>query len=139
MTLDMHFATGKWYHLACVYDGKTIAMYVDGKKQSEVTTAGGIVDLSWNYMDGFHIGRSEKGRYLDGYISEARLWGKARSAAELQDGVCYVDPTTEGLIAYWRFNGESQENKVLDLTGHGHDAIANSGQIRWIDNQKCPF
>lgn len=138
MTTNMHFNTGQWYHIAIVYDGKDLTLYVNGKKEVSTTTGGGVVDLSWDYMEGFHIGRSERGRYLNGYISEARLWNKALTAAQLQDNVCYVDPTTEGLIAYWRFNGESQDKKVLDLTGHGHDAVA-SRPIKWIDGQKCPF
>ena len=138
MTLDMHFAPGRWYHIAVVYDGMNITLYVDGKAQSSVTTSGGTIDLTWDYMDGFHIGRSERGRYLDGYVSEARVWNVARTSSQLEDGVCYVDPTSEGLVAYWRFNGDSQEGKVPDLTGHGHDAIA-SGTISWVENQKCPF
>lgn len=139
MTLDMHFATGRWYHLACVYNGKTVTMYVDGKVQSSVTTSGGKVDLSWDYMDGFHIGRSERGRYLNGWVSEARVWSIARTAAELEDGVCYVDPTTKGLVAYWNFDGTVQENgSIRDLTGHGHNAIPSSTP-KWVENQKCPF
>lgn len=139
MTLEMHFATGRWYHLACVYDGKTITMYVDGKAQSSVTTSGGKVDLSWDYMDGFHIGRSERGRYLNGWVSEARVWNVARTPAELEDCVCYVDPTTPGLVAYWSFDGTVQEDgSVQDLTGHGHNAVPSSTP-QWIENQKCPF
>lgn len=139
MTLDQRFATGRWYHLAAVYDGKTIIIYVDGKAMSSVNTAGGQVDLSWDYMDGFHIGRSERGRYLDGWVSEARVWNIARTASELQDGVCYVDPISKGLVAYWNFDGTLQDDgSVRDLTGHGHNAIPSSTP-KWIDNQKCPF
>ena len=70
-------------------------------------------------MDGFHIGRSERGRYLNGWVSEARVWNVARTPAELEDCVCYVDPTTPGLVAYWSFDGTVQEDgSVQDLTGH---------------------
>jgi len=139
MTSTAHFATGQWYHIAVVYNGSTVTLYINGKVDTYATTGGGNVSFNDSYMDGFHIGRSERGRYINGYISEARVWKKALSANELQANVCYVDPTSDGLIAYWRFNGTDQDNlTVKDLTGHGHDAIA-SGTIQWVENQKCPF
>lgn len=138
MTTAAHFSTGQWYHIAVVYDGQTLTLYINGKKETYATTSGGIINFNDDYMDGFHIGFSERGRLLDGYISEARVWNKALTPSQLQEGVCYVNPTSDGLVAYWRFNGESQDGKVLDLTGHGHDAVA-SGDINWIDGMKCPF
>jgi hypothetical protein len=139
MTTETHFSTGQWYHLAVVYNGSTSTIYINGKKETYATTSGGTINFNDTYMEGFHIGRSERGRYLDGYISEARVWNKALTPSQLQANVCYVDPTSEGLIAYWRFNGADQDDTTIkDLTGHGHDAISSS-PIRWVENQKCPF
>ena len=74
---------------------------------------------------------------FDGYISECRVWNVARTTAELEDGICYVDPTSEGLISYWRFDGETQEDgTVLDMTGHGHNAKPY-GDITYVDNQNA--
>jgi len=138
MTTETHFSVGQWYHIAVVYNGNTLTLYINGKQETYATTSGGTINFNDTYMDGFHIGRSERGRYLNGYISEARVWNKALTPNQLQENVCYVDPTSEGLVAYWRFNGEAQNGTVLDLTGHGHDAVA-SGTISWIDGMKCPF
>lgn len=138
MTTNAHFSTGRWYHIAVVYDGTTLTLYTNGVKETYATTGGGTVNFNDAYAGGFHFGYSANGRKLDGYISEARIWNRALTSTELQDNVCYVDPTSEGLLAYWRFNGESQDGKVLDLTGHGHDAVA-SGAIRWVDGVRCPF
>jgi hypothetical protein len=138
MTTETHFSTGQWYHIAVVYNGNTLTLYINGKQETYATTSGGVANFNSTYMGGFHIGFSERGRLLNGYISEARLWNKALTPNQLQEGVCYVDPTSAGLLAYWRFNGESQDGKVLDLTGHGHDAVA-SGTINWVDGMKCPF
>ena len=137
-TYDMHFSTGKWYHLALVYDGSNIVMYVDGKSIGSVGATGAVC-LSWDYMDGFHLGRSERGRYLNGYMSEARVWNKALTPGEIQSHVCHVDPSSEGLLAYWRLNGEDVSgNTVKDLTGHGYDLKASSTP-KWVTNQPCPF
>ncbi len=144
--VDKEFETGHWLHFAAVYDGQYLRLYLDGEQIHFVeTNNGGTINLSMAYDghtwdDTFAIGRSAgHQRFFDGYISECRVWNTVRTPAELQDGICYVDPTSEGLVAYWRFNGETQEDgTVLDVTGHGYYAVPY-GTIQWVDNQKCPF
>lgn len=54
--------------------------------------------------------------------------------SQIQDGMDYVDPKSEGLLAYWRFNGETQpDGTIRDETGHGYDATPY-GKISYIDN-----
>ncbi len=139
------FETGQWHHFAAVYDGSWLRVYVDGVQIQGVETQGGTINLSiaynghdWN--DTFSIGRSVGySRMFNGYVSEARVWTVARTVQQLQDGVCYVDPTTPGLLAYWRFNGEVQDDgTILDETGHGYNATPHQ-KTTWVDNQKCPF
>lgn len=139
------FDTGQWHHFAAVYDGSWLRVYLDGVQIQGVETQGGTINLSiaynghdWN--DTFSIGRSVgHQRMFDGLVSEARVWTVARTVQQLQDGVCYVDPTTPGLLAYWRFNGEVQDDgTVLDETGHGYNATIY-GTPEWVSNQKCPF
>lgn len=144
--VEKEFETGHWLHFAAVYDGQYLRVYLDGEQIHFVeTNNGGSINLSMAYdghswEDTFAIGRSAGySRFFDGYISECRVWNVARTPAELEDGICYVDPTTEGLVAYWRFNGETQEDgTVLDVTGHGYNAVPYR-TIEWVDNQKCPF
>jgi hypothetical protein len=63
----------------------------------------------------------------------------ARTLDQIDNGICYVDPKSEGLIAYWRFNGEIQDDgTVLDETGHGYNATP-FGTVTYVDKQKCPF
>lgn len=139
------FDTGEWHHFAAVYDGSWLRVYLDGKQIQGVETKGGTINLSIAYnghdwSDTFSIGRSVgHSRFFNGLVSEARVWTVARSVAELQDGVCYVDPKSNGLLAYWRFNGQLQDDgTVLDETGHGYNATPY-GNITWEGNQKCPF
>ena len=144
--VEKEFETGHWLHFAAVYDGQYLRLYLDGEQIHFVETRnGGTINLSMAYdghtwEDTFAIGRSAGyARFFDGYISECRVWNVARTTAELEDGICYVDPTSEGLISYWRFDGETQEDgTVLDMTGHGHNAKPY-GDITSVDNQKCPF
>ena len=142
---ENEFPTNQWLHFAAVYDGSWLRVYLDGEQIQAVETKGGTINLSMAYDghswdDCFAIGRSAgNARFFDGCVSECRVWNVARSQAELQDGICYVDPSSAGLVAYWRFNGEVQDGGVVrDETGHGYDATI-FGTVQWVDHQKCPF
>lgn len=137
VTSKATFSTAQWIHLAVVYNGATISLYVNGVLDNYTDATGGGVNLTDTYSGGFQIGTSAGSRYLNGAISEARVWSKALTPSELQNNLCYVDPTSPGLIAYWRFNGDITGNDVADLTGHGHTAIANN-TITWISGVRCP-
>lgn len=137
LTSKSHFSTGRWYHVAAVDNGNFITLYVDGEVEGQIKSSDkSAIDLGWDWEGGFAIGNSCGNRIMNGYLSEMRIWQRELSAVELKNNQCYVDPASPGLIAYWRFNG-SEGNTVLDLTGHGYDAIAN-GAINWLENVKCP-
>lgn len=136
LTTPMSFETSKWYHIAAVFDGATISLYVDGDLQASKQATRGNVNL----FDGgpFNFGYSYNGRYLNGAISEARVWTKALTQAEIEGNVCFVDPGSEGLLAYWRFN-EGEGDTAKDFTGHGYDAVRFSGSgSKWVVGVRCP-
>lgn len=152
-TFPTHFPTGKWCHFACVYDGKLISMYLNGELMGDPVKATGEISLVWSYdynspygdnnspfAIGYSVG-SEGGRPLNGRISEFRVWNVARTPSELLNNICYVDPKSKGLVAYWRFCGtdEQEDHSILDQTGHGYNAVAKNGAPSWIPNHKCPY
>lgn len=134
------YTAGRWHQVVCVYDGSSIAIYVDGKLDVKFGAGPGTVNINDDPMGfgGFWFGKSCGGRYLNGAISEARFWTKALTMNEIQDNACYVDPTTEGLLAYWRFNS-IEDGVVRDETGNGFDAVPENSAYTWIENVKCPF
>jgi hypothetical protein len=138
VTSATSFSTGQWYQIAAVYNGSTISLYVNGVLDSYVTASSGTINFTDTYLGGFHIGYSSDGRLLNGYISEARVWNRAVTANELLDNLCYVDPTSKGLLAYWRFNGADANGNVTDLTGHGYTAVAADNNIQWVTGVRCP-
>jgi len=140
VTTKTGFQLDTWYHIASVYNGSTVSIYINGKLDASVAVKGGVVNMNDDYCDGFWIGRSAAyGRYLNGAVSEVRVWNRALSAGELEDNACLVDPKSPGLLAYWRFN-EMQEDGVTvrDETGNGFDAVRNGTTFSWIENIKCP-
>ncbi len=137
VTSASHFNTGVWYHIAVVDNGSTLTLYVNGNVEGTVDSSGkSAINLAWDYMDGFHIGFSERGRMMDGVVSEARVWNRALNVIELENNQCYVDPNSEGLIGYWRLD-ELVEGKFKDLTGNGNDGTP-VGNLDWYEGLKCP-
>ncbi len=148
---------GEWYHVAATYDqvARTVRIFVNGELQSEDTEAGstspapfnlamramadadpeGSSDLLSAYQ--FFIGRSyDENRPLNGEIAEVRVWSKARSQQEIWESMYGVEPTTAGLIGYWKFD-EGTGNVVKDATGNGNDAIAEI-DLEWPDGIEIP-
>lgn len=124
--------TNEWVHIAVTYDSSTGAMivYVNGKKQSEGVKNVGSVNLGQGGTGGFCIGRSYADeRFLAGEISECRIWNIVRTQEEIANNPYYVDPASDGLVAYWKFDDESALS-VKDHTANGNDAVAKN-TLKW--------
>ena len=142
ITSKAHFETGKWYHIAVVADGvkQTCDLYVNGVLDSSTPMGGKGINLGKVYNSKFAIGMSERGRYLDGQVSEARVWGRLLSATELVNGQCSIaDPVKEAqenkLLGYWKLDAD---NRGKDLTGNGFDGYAH-GSVSYTEaNIRCP-
>lgn len=140
----------KWVHLACVYNGETGKkyIYINGELQGETTDSRHTISLANAYgqSDLFYIGQSAADdRLMEGWVCEARVWATARTAAELKNNVCWVDPTSKDLVAYWRFNEAQQQGNywvVTDLAGNGYNAYyfswGDNGVPSFVDGVRCP-
>lgn len=140
----------EWYHVAFTWElaSKQGRIYVNGKLQSEAKIGYGnpTIDLAMRGKDPvanksayqFFIGRSYNDtRPLQGLISEVRVWNVVRTPEEIWESMYDVDPHTEGLQAYWKFN-EGQGNVVKDQTGHGNDAVSNIDLV-WDNTIEIPM
>lgn len=134
-------ATGHWYHVAAVWSADSWDIYIDGQYVTGVKTQGETINLASDNSKGFHLGASySRGRTLNGYLAETRVWTRALSQAEIANNMNYVDPKSEGLLAYWRMNAwepnpNGRGNIVRDLTGHGYDAIGDSSNPTMMDTK----
>ena len=70
-------------------------------------------------------------RWLPGDISEVRVWSVHRTAEQIATNPYEVDPASEGLVAYWKFN-EGAGKAIADHTGHGND-IVGTGDPTWVN------
>ena len=134
INVDRSFTTDTWYHLAVVHDGSEMRVYVDGQLAgSRATTQ--TIDLTNMWAGGFHFGYSANGRLLNGAISEARVWSRALSQGEINNGRCGVDPASPGLVGYWKFN-EAEGRTVRDISGNNRHAVATR-DIQWVPDVRC--
>ena len=138
--------TNVWVHVAVTYDaGKNdLRIYVDGQLQSE----GGFPDGPMGMVNlgksltvaqesetsrGFWIGRSyAPDRYLAGEIAECRIWSVVRTQEQIAAGIYRVDPASEGLAAYWKFD-EGNGSRVKDhVAGNDLEGFDPAGApMRW--------
>lgn len=116
---NTRFALERWYMISCTWDGQTYRLYVDGVLDGTIDGTPGREFV----FGGLELGMSwccfSQQRFL-GWISEGRMWTRARSGAEIRESLCAVDPESNGLLAYWKFN-EGEGQTFNDYTGHGYD------------------
>lgn len=141
ITVPTPFETGKWYHIAVVDDRSMARFYVNGVLVHEGSTLGKRpINLGFEWMDCFHIGFSERGRYFDGIVSEASVWGRALSQTEIINNECALArpeqlAETSGLIGYWRLD---DVNRGADLSGHGYDGTPYNVTFTEKNSVRCP-
>ena len=90
---------GQWHHVAAVYDGTNINLYVDGTLDASTPSTGGIVQNSYPMGIGYSaqgLGGSP-GYFYNGKVDEVSLYHRALSAGEIaaiynagSAGKCYT-------------------------------------------------
>ena len=129
----------RWYHIAWVYDGTDVALYVDGINETTYGTntgSGNINDFDSNYA----IGARNDGMFLiDGSLDDVRIYNRALSVAEISR-LYDLGTTTRinktlttnvalknGLVGHWTFDGPDMTSNVADISGQGNNGFL-SGQ-----------
>lgn len=134
---DCYMPDNEWFNLIVTYDCDTRALtiYKSGVKVATATAG--------NYPNGlsFYTGDDNKGdlkktfnintaynpnRNAAAFFSEVRIWNKILDEETIADQEMhpyFVDPASDGLVAYWKFN-EGSGTVIADRTGNGNDAVA---------------
>jgi hypothetical protein len=82
-----------WNHIAGVYDGSAVRIYVNGVEGTSVSYTGSIIST----IADLEIGRGASDAYnLSGWIDEVRLYNRALSAEEIR---ALANPTMSGVAA----------------------------------------
>lgn len=124
------FETNKWYHIAMVNDGVKLTLYVNGNEDISIASPNKVTQLDRNK---FQLGNTDylKANFM---MSELRFWTKAITGDQIKNNMYSIDPNTDGLEAYWKFN-EGEGNEFQDATGHGNIG-KSKGTTKWTEGVK---
>jgi len=96
-------ATNTWYHVAGVFDGSTLRIYINGVPVGSAPYTGFHTGSPYP----LNVGRDpyDTSRLFDGMIEEVRIWNVARTQAQIQtDMTRTLTSTTPGLVVNWRLD-----------------------------------
>ncbi len=113
-------ADGKWHHVAAsrVRTNGLMRLYVDGALAASGT--GSTVPLTAPAQMRFGS-LASGGNYYQGLLDEVRIWGTARSQAEIQAGMKEAPSAGDvNLAGYWPFREGASSAMAADLSGHGY-------------------
>ena len=126
----------KTYHVAMVYDGKTLKYYRNGFLMSEIPVTGNMVINDWEARIGYYAQSANIENFI-GYINEVKIWRVARTQQEIR---AYMDkplpnPSAQsGLLAYYTF--DNLLNKQGDTRWNGR--LGGGASIN-NQNPNCTF
>jgi gliding motility-associated-like protein len=96
----------EWHHLAAVYNGTNLQLYVDGVL-NKTTSTGSVVNnvSSLRVTIGASYQNNNPASFFNGSIDEARIWNVARTATQIQQTYnTTLQGNETGLVAYYDFN-----------------------------------
>jgi mannosyl-glycoprotein endo-beta-N-acetylglucosaminidase len=119
-----------WHHVAAVYDGTAMKIYVDGVLTAQSSAVFTIGNASNSNL---LIGESPgfPGRVFNGKIDEVRIWNVVRSQYQIQNTMNIILPPEyystpdSGLAGYWRLD-EGSGQTAEDLSFYSNNATLGS-------------
>lgn len=122
-----------WVHFAAAFSlsAAEVRIYVNGNLEGVSTaTADGqpISQPIRNSSYPLNIGAFQApGIYFEGQLDEVRVWSIARTACEIEENYDrQVDPSTPGLVGYWRFDEAAGIQSVFDSSSTGNHGTLGS-------------
>ncbi len=125
--------TSQWAHVAGIYDGTDIKVYVNGVETGTASLSGTINTHSCP-IDIAGYSYSKAGEYFDGMIDEVRIWSNVRTLTELRGNMFRELAGNEsGLFAYYKMSDGSGSSLDDDKSGGTLDgSMTNMGDINWV-------
>ncbi len=137
--------SGVWSHIAAVYDGSTMKIYINGVQDpNTLSISGNVFNSTMPLLLGARNNGSI-GLQFNGTLDEVRLWNVAKTAADIANNKnCQLQGSENNLAAYYDFNqgtpggNNSAVQHVLDRTANGLSAqiinlsLTNSSSSNFI-------
>jgi len=112
----------EWAHIALVYNGATLQLFINGIADASVPATGTILNSNTDLLIGTQRAYYEDGT-LDfaGGMDEVRIWNKARTESQINATLNkvlvseYYATADSGLVGYWQF--ENLEDLGINSDG----------------------
>ncbi|KPA09177.1 hypothetical protein MHK_010620, partial [Candidatus Magnetomorum sp. HK-1] len=121
----------QWTHLAATSSGSVGKLYINGYLVGTNNSMSQALNV---LRTNAYIAKSNwSAPNTEAAIDEFRIWNLARTADQIQSGMCKkLSGDETGLLAYYRFD-HSSGTTLTDLTGNGYDGIlTNMTDSDWI-------
>ncbi len=117
---DFTLQRGVWSHVAIVWDGSTLAFYINGVRDSSINPMNSLAPSSDAIFLGYEIDIDLC--HFWGNIDEVRIWNIARTGDELRQNMYnYMNTNFSELEAYYTFDNTSGTT-LQDFSGNSNDA-----------------
>ena len=118
----------QWHHVAVTKSGTTLKFYINGVLVSTQTFSPTVPTNT----DAVYIGHAPDAFLTAGYLFrgslfDVRVWGVARSAAEVAANMDTLTPAGSGLVGQWKMQ-EGSGTAIADSS-----ATANNGTLSGLD------
>lgn len=124
--------TGQWYHVASVYDAdtNTMKLYINGQLDAIKTGVAAIHTNFDRYQTGPAGNSGVASGKFDGQMAELRIWGTARTDAEVADNYNQIIDATQhsDLKVHYNFD-ETSGTVVDDATGAVDGALTGGANF----------
>ena len=123
-----YMAINKWVHLAGVWDGSKLMIYVNGALIATKTgvTGANLTSTTNSVVIGYESAGT--GEPLNGSVDEVRIWNRALCKGEIQNSMnTELQLPQTGLLAYYTFNegvaggNNSTVTTIADSSGNGNN------------------
>ncbi|MES9780222.1 MULTISPECIES: LamG-like jellyroll fold domain-containing protein [Bacillus cereus group] len=133
-TIDgISLQTGKEYKLRYVIELKEnkseLRIYVDGKLIISGQSGSTIPSSAREWSIGQEVDGGSKSDYVDGILSDIRLWSKVVDTAGVE-----LTGNEEGLMAYYDFH-ENEGETIIDKSPNGKNGIAYNVSYVRVDSK----
>jgi hypothetical protein len=136
------FEVGKWYHVAFVLGNLKAYIYIDGQqvgfKDTSVDEIISSTDLSplanGDSWTGFCWQAGDTG--FNTQVSELRIWNIVRTRDQIRENMYTINPTTPGLLGYWRMNDGSGNTFKDYVTPSAGGFVQDGTNPTWVLNQE---
>lgn len=122
--------SGTWTHVAGVYDGTSMTLYINGKLEASVLQTGTIVPAASALNIGQNYASSDR---FVGRIDELKIWNTARTPHDIRQNIHtrLANASSANLVGYYRMD-EGSGSVVIDASGNCNSInLALGGSPTW--------